>query len=544
MNIAIYSRKSKFTGVGESIENQIQLCKGYILNRNKNEEALNFLIYEDEGFSGKNMNRPEFSRLLADAKLRKFNILICYRLDRISRNVADFSSTLETIQKYSIEFISIKEQFDTSTPMGRAMIYIASVFAQLERETIAERVRDNMLELSKTGRWLGGTTPIGYDSEPIFYFDENMNERKMVKLKQVPEELQLVQLIYKKYLGLKSLSKVETFLLQKKYKTKYGTDFNKTKLRIILTNPVYVKATQEVLDYIKALGITVCGTADGEHGILSYNKSRSISTSHGKTARVCRDMSEWIAAVSSQNGIIDAADWLDTQKLICQNRNRAPNLGQTHNALLTGILKCSKCGSSMQIAHGHTSKKTGKKAYYYTCPLKKLSKGSRCNNKNTKVSELDYIIIKEISRLNINNPKLINALVKQNLSSITTSSIVSTEYNIKKSIYSKEHQIDKLIDKLSRDDDISDLILNRIKTLKDDLDNLKSDLINIKSSSTSSNNFKTTIAVLKELLNNNSLSNVLAHDELKELIHELINEILWNGNESSLEIKFKENSHF
>ena len=76
-----------------------------------------------------------------DVSLKKFDILICYRLDRISRNVADFSSTLETLQRYNVDFVSIREQFDTSSPMGRAMIYIASVFAQLERETIAERVK-------------------------------------------------------------------------------------------------------------------------------------------------------------------------------------------------------------------------------------------------------------------------------------------------------------------------------------------------------------------------------------------------------------------
>lgn len=83
---------------------------------------------------------PKVPKLLSDIKKEKFDILICYRLDRISRNVSDFSTTLEELQSYGVDFISIKEQFDTTTPMERAMIYIASVFAQLERETIAERV--------------------------------------------------------------------------------------------------------------------------------------------------------------------------------------------------------------------------------------------------------------------------------------------------------------------------------------------------------------------------------------------------------------------
>ncbi|WP_297430759.1 recombinase family protein, partial [Clostridium sp.] len=127
MIAAIYSRKSKFTGKGESIENQIQMCREYSNTNLKNKNITEFLIYEDEGFSGGNTNRPEFQKLMEDAKSKKFDILICYRLDRISRNVADFSSTLELLQNNNIDFISIREQFDTTTPMGRAMIYIASV---------------------------------------------------------------------------------------------------------------------------------------------------------------------------------------------------------------------------------------------------------------------------------------------------------------------------------------------------------------------------------------------------------------------------------
>ena len=170
MKAAIYSRKSIFTGKGESIENQIELCREY-MSKNYSDQKIEFLTYEDEGFSGGNINRPNFKKLLVDAKFKKFDALVCYRLDRISRNVADFSNTLELLQKNNISFISIREQFDTSTPMGKAMVYISSVFAQLERDTIAERVRDNMLQLSKTGRWLGGQEPYGFISKKVTYLD-------------------------------------------------------------------------------------------------------------------------------------------------------------------------------------------------------------------------------------------------------------------------------------------------------------------------------------------------------------------------------------
>jgi len=538
MIAAIYSRKSKFTGKGESIENQIQLCKEYAQTQLKNKNITEFIIYEDEGFSGGNTNRPEFQRLLEDAKARKFDVLICYRLDRISRNVADFSTTLEVLQKYDIDFVSIREQFDTSSPMGRAMIYIASVFAQLERETIAERIRDNMLELAKTGRWLGGTTPIGYNSKSVTYIDENMNERKMVKLKQVPKELETVKLIYQKYLEYKSLSKVETFLLQRKYKTKRGADFDKVKLRVILTNPVYVKATQAVLDYLNDLGVTTCGNTDGEHGLLSYNKSKSITTENGKTARVSRDKSEWIAAVSSQKGVIDADDWLEVQRILVKNRDKFPNQGKTHNALLTGILRCAKCGNTMQISHGHISKKTGNKIYYYACSMKKFSKGSRCDNKNAKVAELDPTVISQLKELGMNKKQLLEKIIKQNKRSREAKCSLNQEENLKNNIADKQKQIDNLMNKLAIDDDISDLIISKIKSIKNEIIELKKQLENINNLKSEFNETELNLSFIEMLLDRCSIIDTLSKDEQKQLIEALIEKITWNGETYEVAIDF------
>ncbi len=102
-----------------------------------------------------------------ERKKGSFNYIVVYRLDRISRNVGDFAGLIERLSAMNTAFVCIKEQFDTSTPMGRAMMNIAAVFAQLERETIAERVRDNLVLLARTGRWLGGVTPLGFDTNPF-----------------------------------------------------------------------------------------------------------------------------------------------------------------------------------------------------------------------------------------------------------------------------------------------------------------------------------------------------------------------------------------
>ena len=122
----IYSRKSKFTGKGESIENQIELCRQYIAMHFGEDEAEHALVYEDEGFSGGNLERPQFKKMMKDSQKIEFAAIVVYRLDRISRNIGDFAKLIEDLGDRHIDFISIREQFDTSSPMGRAMMYISS----------------------------------------------------------------------------------------------------------------------------------------------------------------------------------------------------------------------------------------------------------------------------------------------------------------------------------------------------------------------------------------------------------------------------------
>ena len=198
--IAIYFRKSKFTGKGECIGNQVELCKEYIRVHYGDVASDKAIVYEDEGFSGGNLNRPAFKKMIEAAKKKEFSAIIVYRLDRISRNVSDFSGLIEDLTRLDIAFVSIKEQFDTSTPMGRAMMYIASVFFQFVRETIAERIRDNMHELAKTGRWLGGTTPTGYASEAVKSITIDGKSKKACKLRLIPEEADIIRMIYDLYI--------------------------------------------------------------------------------------------------------------------------------------------------------------------------------------------------------------------------------------------------------------------------------------------------------------------------------------------------------
>ena len=225
--IAIYSRKSRFTGKGESIGNQIELCKSYVAGMFGEKYAEECEIFEDEGFSGGNLKRPDFQKMMEQVRRRRFRAIVVYRLDRISRNISDFTGLIDELTKLDVSFISIREQFDTGTPMGRAMMFIISVFSQLERETIAERIRDNMQELAKTGRWLGGNTPTGYGSESVSAVSVDGKMRKVCKLRLITEEAEIVRMIFDLYTQFNSLTATEAELLRRGIKTKKGNNFSR-----------------------------------------------------------------------------------------------------------------------------------------------------------------------------------------------------------------------------------------------------------------------------------------------------------------------------
>ena len=199
-----------------------------------------------------------------------------YRLDRISRNISDFSSLIEELGRLGIDFVSIRESFDTSSPMGRAMMYIASVFSQLERETIAERIRDNMHELAKTGRWLGGTTPTGYASESVKSITVDGKTKKACKLKLLPDEAEIIYKIFDLYEQYDSLTMTETELLRQGIKTKTGRSFTRFSIKSILQNPVYLIADKDAYQYFvdnEAELFAPESDFDGVRGVLAYNRS-------------------------------------------------------------------------------------------------------------------------------------------------------------------------------------------------------------------------------------------------------------------------------
>ena len=395
----IYSRKSKFTGKGESVENQIEICKAYIKsNFDINVKDEDIIIKQDEGFSGKDVKRPQFQEMMALVKDKQVKVIVVYKLDRLSRNVLDFCEMYNELELYNTKFASVSEHFDTTTSMGRAMLMITMTFAQLERETIAERIRDNMVELAKTGRWLGGNTPMGFESEKMEKFNINSKKVSLYKLSPINDEIEIIKLIYDKYLELKSLTTLETFLLNNNLHTRRECDFARWGLKKILTNPVYAIADKDMFNYFKNNDMDIFNDEidwDGTYGVMSYNKTSKTKTGSVKT----KDKDQWINAIGKHQGIIKGKDWVEVQTLLNSNQNKAYRLPVKNNSILAGILRCEHCGNLMRPKLKDTTLPNGDRKFNYICDLKMRSRGKQCNCPNVNGNEADKLVIDGIRNL-------------------------------------------------------------------------------------------------------------------------------------------------
>ena len=386
--IFIYSRKSVYTGKGESIENQIEICKNYIYSRICDKSEAEIYLYEDEGFSAKNTNRPRFLQMLRDMRAQtKPDYIVCYRLDRISRSVGDFASLIDELNKLGVAFVCVSEEFDTSRPMGKAMMYIASVFAELERETIAERVRDNMLLLARTGRWLGGTPPLGYSSQQICEGADSHSTKTLYQLVELPDELTTVRMIFETYLSTSSLAATARSLNSLAMRTRKGREFSPVTLKQILKNPVYCTADADAYKYFESIGALVCFKSDGIHGLVAYNRR--------ERGRAHRSDERQIIAKGGMTAVLRAAagsrfNGFSTRK------NRHIRQFTAEYSLASGRIVCGRCGDKMH-AKPRNSVGDRPREYDYICKTKLRQGKSACDSANLNGSMTDAALLAAVS---------------------------------------------------------------------------------------------------------------------------------------------------
>lgn len=372
----IYARQSVDKKDSISIETQIEACKKEV------SENENVKIYSDKGYTGANTNRPAFKKLLKDIRSGKAGRVIVYKLDRMSRSLLDFAQIVSDMEENGVEFISLNEKFDTSTPIGKAMLNIIMVFAQLERETIQMRVRDNFYERGKKGLFLAGQAPIGYTKA-----ETKINGIKTHKLQIDPTTAPLIRYIFSEYtVPTATIGSIVKEVNAER--EKYGLDKPVSNVRIgrILRNPVYCKADVDVYNYLKNKGAvhdSDISEYDGTRGCTIYGERRKKTTS--KFTDLCGDHVQ----LNQHEGLIDADQWLKVQYKMDSNK-QVKNTGKGTHSWLSGIIKCGYCGLALTVVNGQ---RNGKR--YINCGGRK-QKICYDRKKHITFDEIEEIIEKQL----------------------------------------------------------------------------------------------------------------------------------------------------
>ena len=465
LKIGCYGRKSVYSDNSDSTDVQYALAVEYCKSHYSDYEVYR---YEDEGYTGANTDRPDYNRLIADVKNDMLDVVICYKIDRISRNVLDFSGFFSLLSEHNVEFVSIKEQIDTSTPLGRAMMYICSVFAQMERETIAERVTDNMVQLSKSGKWAGGKAPIGFKRERV-----EIGGKMHTMLVENPEEIPFLNLIVDTFIdGGYSLGGLETHFRKQGVKTLKGNYLSASQLYNILKNPHYAPADASTLEYFKSLGCEIgCEESKftGEYGIMAYRRT----SGGGKEKHVSRTPENWIISVGLHQPLMSSEKWLSVQARFGHNvidKTRKHKIG-----ILKGVLRCS-CGYAMRVRH--KVDKTYHKTYdNYFCQNRNRRGKEFCDRSFVPVADLDNAAIELLKNIALDK-SIIDAYVYEDK---TIHACMRSRSEVQRDIDSFESKIENLASALGSNSSstAAKYIVSEMEKIDKQITSLKYELMEI-----------------------------------------------------------------
>ncbi|BDH62158.1 putative integrase; bacteriophage 370.1 [Lysinibacillus sp. PLM2] len=317
MRAAIYVRVSTVEQAeeGYSIKAQIERLNAYAVSQG----WIVTKTYIDDGQSAKDMNRTNLTLMLEDMKENMFDVVLVYKLDRLTRSVLDLYKMLEIFEKHNVKFKSATEVYDTTNAMGRLFITLVAALAQWERENLSERVQFGMTQKAKEGKWTVSLTPFGFDRNGD-YLKINNNESKIVKE------------IFELYLtGKYGTGKIATILNQRQIKTKTGSNWTDTKIKYILTNKIYI-------------------------GTMRYNY-RVHTENYFEIENVVTP-------------IIDESDFNEVQRILALRSTNHPRKA-TSPYIFTTVLKCHRCGASM-VGKQSGGIKHGNLTYHYYCYNKRF----------------------------------------------------------------------------------------------------------------------------------------------------------------------------
>lgn len=336
--IAIYCRQSVDKKDSISVETQEGFCRNYINCVPTNEPIE---VYCDKGYSGKNVERPAFQKMLKDVMADKISRIIVYKLDRISRNLTDFCLMYEEFKSHGVEFCSVNDRFDTATPSGQAMLKISVLFAEMERQNIQMRVKDNYYDrIEKDGRWAGGPAPYGFtigktsDNKPTLIVNEN--------------EMKAVRYCFNEYAYSPntSLGKLAKDLRSKGYqsKRKNGAWDNVTIARM-LQSPVYAVADKALKKYYEVKKANFLNDEDWKGTTSCHIVGKKPGNAN---VRKYTDLKEQYIYLTNFKGQIDSKTFIMVQERLEQNKKFARANAPSKLEELAGLIKCKKCGYAVK----------------------------------------------------------------------------------------------------------------------------------------------------------------------------------------------------
>jgi len=351
LRCAIYTRKSTEDGLEQeynSLDAQRDAGEAYIASQKSEGWICLPDRYDDGGFTGGNMDRPAIKRLLADIEDGKVDCIVVYKVDRLSRSLIDFSKIMDVLEQRSVSFVSVTQQFNTSSSMGRLMLNVLLSFAQFEREMISERTRDKIAATRRKGKWSGGMPMLGYDVDA-----------SGGRLNVNDEEAARVRSIFELYLERLSLIETAKELDARGWRTKRwitrkghergGKPFNKNSLFKLLTNRIYLgKITYK--DEVH----------EGEH-----------------------------------SAIVDEDIFGRTQRMLKRNgRSGGKHVRNRFGALLKGLVRCVSCECGMVPTH---ATKNGNKRYrYYVCAAAQSRGWHTCPSPSVPAPELERFVVEQV----------------------------------------------------------------------------------------------------------------------------------------------------
>ena len=490
---AIYARKSVFREDSISIETQIERCQS------KLSEGESYVIYQDNGYSGKDTDRPDYQRMMRAIKAGRIGKVIVYKLDRISRSMLDFQVMLKQFSEYDVGFISATESYDTTSIQGRMIANINMTFAEFEREQIRMRVIHAYESRSEKGYFMGGAIPYGYRRT-----DTTINGIKTVKFEPDPIEAGEIQLIYSLYSNpsatlndvLKELAKQG-----KNFKSRNGKPWNTARLSETMRSPVYVKADYNIYQFYKEQGSIICNPLeqfDGEHSCYFFkyeNKNRKTW-----------DLKDTKLVIAPHKGIITSDIWLACRRKLLNNHQ--VKTCKPKNSFLSGKVKCGVCGYAMVIRKSKT--KAGR---YFVCQGKSENHCCKAEHKTIYATEFENMILERITD-KINSLTIIPIQDTQNEQALKTRELKIKIDNI-------DTDISSLVDKISEADNLTMQYINqRIQELHNQKSNLQFEIDKIEQHYTDKN------TEIKQLKNVMKLWDKLTFEDKVGVINLLIKKIV------------------